>query len=330
MKKAKLLWTIVVGVVVVLVIVVLGAWAMIDRLAKQGIQQGGTYALGVPTTVESVSLSLLGGTLQMDKLNFANPAGYKTAHLMQTGQFQLEVQPGSVLTDTVVVPKIELSGLDMNIESKGLKTNVSMVLDHVKSLGGGSGEQKPSAQAKESEGGGKKVRVDRVVIRDVVAHIELPASGAQPLTVKVPEIALNNVSSDKPVDIATLIGRLMPAIVAGVLEQGKGIIPGDMLASLQTDVSGTVAALGGQATQLAQQASTMVGAQVQNLAQGAQQAVTGVTQGAAGALQKAQESAGGALKGAIGGVAGAASQPAGQTEGKGVGKALEGLFKKEK
>ncbi len=289
MKKAKLAWTIVVGVVVVLVIVVLGVWAMIDSLAKQGIQQGGTYALGVPTTVDSVNLSLLGGSLTMDKLNVANPAGYKTAHLMQTGRFQLEVQPGSVLTDTVVVPKIELSGLDMNIESKGLKTNISAVLDHVKTLGGGSAEQKPSAPAKESERGGKKVRVDRVVIRDVVAHVELPAPGAAPLTVKVPAIELNNVSSDKPIDIATLIARLMPAIVAGVLEQGKGIIPGDMLASLQTDVAGTVAALGGQATQMVQQASTVVAAQVQNMAQGAGKVVTEMSQGAAGTLQKAQD-----------------------------------------
>jgi hypothetical protein len=238
---------------------------------------------------------------------------------MQTGQFQLEVQPGSVLTDTVVVPKIELSGLDMNIEPKGLKTNISMVLDHVRSLGGG----KAAAPAQKSEGGGKKVRVDRVVIRDVVAHVELPMPGTAPLMVKVPMIELNNVSSDKPIDIAELIGRLMPAIVAGVLEQGKGIIPGDMLASLQTDVAGTVAALGGQATRLAQQASTMVGAQVQNLAQGAQQAVTGVTQGAAGALQNA-------VGGITGTAGGAASQPAGQKDEKGVGKALEGLFKKDK
>jgi hypothetical protein len=323
MKKAKLAWKIVGGLVVLLVLVVLGAWLMIDSLAKQGIQQGGTYALGVPTTVESVNLSLLGGSLKMDTLNIANPAGYKTDHLVRTGQFQLEVQPGSVLTDTVVVPKIELNGLDMNIESKALKTNISAVLDHVKSLGSGTAGEKPTASAKESEGGGKKVRVDRVVIRDVVAHIGSPVPGAPPLTVKVPAIELNNVSSDKPIDIATLIARLMPAIVAGVLEQGKDIIPGDMLAGLQSDVAGTVASLGGQATQMAQQASTMVGTQVKNLAQEAGKAVTDVSQGVAGGLQKAV----GGLTGAAGG---AASRPAGQAGEKAVGQALEGLFKKDK
>ncbi len=334
MKKARLVRKIVIGVVLLLVVVVLGSWVMIDSLAKKAVQQGGEYALGVPTTVDTLTLSLLGGSLRMDKLNVANPTGYNSAHLMRTGRFDLAVRPASVFSDTVEVSTFELKGLDLNIEAKGLKNNIEAVLDHIKKLGGESTPAQPSQQ---QGGGGKKIRVNRIVIRDVVAHVLLPIPGSTPLMVKVPTIELNNVGSDKPLDVAELIGRLMPAILAAVLEQGKGIIPADLLAGLQANVAGTVAALGGQATQMALQATNVVNAQVAGALQQveksvpavAQQAVGEVSHQAQGALQNVQNTAAGSLQQAVGGAAGAvpgaASQPADQK--KSAGKSLEGLLK---
>ena len=53
---------------VLLVLIALGVvlWLTIDSIAKTGIERGGTYALGVPTTVDSVSLSLLGGEMRIN------------------------------------------------------------------------------------------------------------------------------------------------------------------------------------------------------------------------------------------------------------------------
>ncbi len=134
-------------------------------------------------------------------------------------------------------------------------------------------------------------------------------------------------------DVAELIGRILPAIVAAVLEQGKGVIPADMLAGLQANVAGTVAALGGQATQLLQQTSTAMAAQantaLKQVGSAVPPAAQGVVEGAGkpvqGALQNVQKAAAGSLETAV---PGAASQPAGG--GKGVGQALEGLIKKGK
>ncbi len=176
MRKSKWVWRIVAVVVVVLVVAVAAAWLMIDHLAKQAVQQGGEYALGVPTTVDTVNLSLLGGSLRMETLSVANPAGYKSDHLVRTGRFDLAVQPGSVLTDTVRIPTFELSGLDLNIEGKGLISNISAVLDHVKKLGGSNGSSTSGASGDTAQPRqqGKKVLVDHILIRNVVAHILLP------------------------------------------------------------------------------------------------------------------------------------------------------------
>jgi len=69
-----------VAAVVLLVVIVAGiAWLYIDSIATTGIEEGATYALGVPTTVEDVSVSLLGGTVKIFGLTVANPEGFKVA-----------------------------------------------------------------------------------------------------------------------------------------------------------------------------------------------------------------------------------------------------------
>lgn len=321
MKKRKLIgWTI--AIIVVLLIAAVGVtWAMIDHLAKRAVEDGGQYALGVPTTVDSVNLSLLGGTMKMDTLNVSNPPGYKSPHLMRTGQFNLSVDTGSVFSDTVVVPVFEIDGLDVNIEPSGLTNNISVVLENVKKVGGdGTASQQPA----QDSGSSKKVRVDRVVIRNVVARVHLPIAG-QPLEVKVAPIELSNVSSDNPagVTVEQLISRILPAIVASVLESGKGILPADLAANLNTQLASTVGALGGQASQMVQQVTSQVSTQVQATVQQvqgqAQQAVQQASEQAQGALQQVQRAAGGVLT----------TQPAGGAAGK-LTKPLEGLLPKSK
>lgn len=336
MKKRKVVFGVIGGIVVLVLAAVLAAWVMIDRLAKRAVEDGGQYALGVPTKVDSVNLSLLGGTLKMNTLNVANPTGYGSPHLMQSGRFHLAVNPGSVFGDTVVIPTFELDGLDVNIESKTLTNNIAVVLDHVKKLGGDSAKPQQQPQPQQQESSSKKVRVDKVVIRNVVAHVILPVPGMKPLVVNVPTIELNNVSSDKGISIDQLISRLMPAILAAILESGKGIIPQDLLASLNTDLASTVNALGGQAAQLVQQGVGQAAAQVQQALQQVESAVPGQVGQAVGHVsQQAQGSLGlvpHATVGQFQNIAGsaAATQPAGQSQQKnGAGKTVEGLFKKK-
>ncbi len=338
--KKKILFG-VLGAVVILLLAVVLAWVMIDSLAKRTVEDGGQYALGVPTTVGSVSLSLLHGNLRMSSLDFGNPAGYKSPHLMEAGHFTLDIKPGSVFTGTIVVPKFELDGLDINIESKDLTNNVSVVLDHVKKLAGGSeqaqqqeqqGKQEQPVQGPESAPG-KKVLVRKVAIRNVVAHVILGVPGTPPLTVKVPKIELDNVSSDKGITVDQLISRLMPAIMAAVVESGKGIIPSDMLAGLNTQLASTAGALGGHAAELVQQGMSQADAQVQQAldkvgkavpAQAAQ-AVGQVSHQAQDGLGKVQQATVGQLLGGA-----TATQPTGkQSSSQKKSNALEGLFSKK-
>jgi len=235
--------------VVVLVVIVLVALGMIDSLAKRGVESGATYALGVETTVDDLDLSLMGGSLRMDGLEVSNPAGYQTPHMMKSGRFDLAVRIGSVFGDTVELPHFELDGLDVNIEQKLMTNNISEVLENLKRF-----ESEAPAEKKP----GKRVKIDRVLIKDVVANVQVAGTGeAGRLSVKVPTIELENVSSDNAdgILISELTARLVMAVVAAVVEKGGDIIPADTLKAISSDVSGLATAIGGNAVDLAKQAT---------------------------------------------------------------------------
>jgi len=232
--------------ILILLVVVAGVvgYLFLDSIAKAGVEKGGTYALGVETQVETLNLSPFSGQLMMNGLNVANPAGFQSPHVMHSGKFDLELVPSSLLGDTVHIKKFELDGLDVNVEQKGAENNISKIMENLKRLGG-DGKAEPDQQEE-----GTKVKIDKVLVRNVTATFHLPL--VQSLEVKVPKLELEGIHSDDGggVVLPKVIAQLVPAILAGVLKQGKDVIPGDLLNGLNGDISGVAQALGGEAEKL--------------------------------------------------------------------------------
>jgi hypothetical protein len=249
----KLLVRLVLAVVVLVIVVGVIGYLWLDTIAKEAVQRGGTYAMGVDTTVDKVSLHPFDGQLQMQGLKVANPKGFNGAHLMQTGTFELELVPGSLMDKTIVLKKFDLDRLDMYIDQQMPSSNISVIMDNLKKLGGG---EKPKEE-KPSEG--KKVRVDLITIRNVVAHVKVLVGPE--LTIKVPLIELKNVTGDNAAGVALpeLMARIVPAVLAAVLEAGKGLLPADLLNNLQGSVSAVTAQLGGQAQEMVKGVQSQVG-----------------------------------------------------------------------
>ncbi len=222
MKKLRRLLVL---IVVVLILVVVGALLMMDSLAKKAVETGGTYALGVETTVDSMSIRLVRGQLKMNGLRVANPEGFESPHLMESGILLVELKPASIFTDTMQLPVLSLDGLDMNIEQTLAGSNVSKILDNLKGLKKKEQQEKPKKPKKP----GKKVRVDKVIIKNVVVHFVL--IGGKGVTVKIPEIELNDVGSGDGGDqsVADLIAQIFPAILEAVVKNSKGIVSDEFL-----------------------------------------------------------------------------------------------------
>jgi len=243
----KLLVRLLVTVLVIVIVVVVVGYFWMDTLAKQAVQRGGKYAMDVETTVDSVSLSPLAGTLRMKQLKIANPDGFSGPHLVSTGTFDLELDTGSLFGDTVELKKFELDGLDMYIEQTVSGNNVSAILANIERRFGGGDEAKDDQKAE-----GKKVKVDLIMIRNVVARVKV--LGGEELTVKVPEIKMEHVTDDNAAGVALpeLMARILPAIVAAVLEKGGNVLPAGLATALQGDIGDVAGVLGGQAEKMIQ------------------------------------------------------------------------------
>ena len=124
----KVLITILAAILIVVVIVAVLVNRFGDRALKVGIETAATRILGVAVTVEEVSLSLFGGTLDLNGLVISNPVGYEYPNLLELGTAHVDVDVKSLLSDTVNIEEIRLDEVTVVIEQKGLSNNLNVVL----------------------------------------------------------------------------------------------------------------------------------------------------------------------------------------------------------
>lgn len=251
----KLLVRVVMAMVVLVIVVGVVGYFWLDVIAKEAVQRGGTYAMDVKTTVDSVSLKPFDGKLQMKGLKVANPTGmgFANPYLIDMKSFDLGLVPGSLMEDTIMINKSELDGLGMSIEQKLPKSNISVIMDNVKKMLGGDKSKEEKASK------GKKYKVGELTIRNVVVHVKVLVGPE--LTIKVPPIEMKNIAGEDGggVTMPELVSKILLAIMAGVVEQGKGVLPADLLNGLQGDIAAVTAQLGGQAQEMVRGVQSQVG-----------------------------------------------------------------------
>jgi len=226
----KLAKALVVLVLILVILVAVGLFA-VDALAKAGLETGGSYALGVETTVEGLDLGLTSGDLAIEGLRIANPEGFSQPLLLEAGKFELALKPRTLLSKTIEMTKFELDGLDVHIEQRAMDNNVAKIMENLEKF-----------ESREDKGPGKKVQVGRIMIRNVRAHFYLLGALGQnePITVRIPQIELEDVASDEAggLMVAELVGKLVKAVIESVLTQSEGIVPDSFLKDLDANISG--------------------------------------------------------------------------------------------
>jgi hypothetical protein len=291
-------WIIRIVILLVLVVVVLGVvgYVMIDKITKQGIEKGGTYAMGVDTKLDGVSLGLLSGNLSINGLSVANPEGFKSDHFLSLGDGSVQVTLGSLMGDKVEVPSLKLNHIDIALEKDQGKANYEVILEHLAQVTGG---EEPAEDA----GEGKKFVIHELIITDV--NVKAEVIGGISVPIKIPEIRMTDIGtdSDKGVLLKDLSGIIVTAILATVVEQAGDILPGGIGEGLQGGLA-AVGDLGDFGVQVigdvTAQAEQIVGEAVEKLDEGAEQvgeAAKAVGDEAGKAVDKLGEGLGGLLGG---------------------------------
>lgn len=238
---------IVIGLILAVGVILLLVMVRGGTLIREAINQGGPALLGVDVKVEDVTFRPLRGHVQLKNLHVGNPKGYKTEGVFDLGLVEVELKPGSLLSDTIIIETVKIEKPVITYE-RGLKnSNIGALLEQ---LEGGkaekpAGEEEPKKPAPEPEAkpksepkaeGGK-----RVIIRD------LQVNGSQ---VKVSLTALQGVAAPIP---------LPPVHLTGIGEESGGTSFGEALGKIIGAILGAVTDVATGAGKLAVDGVTAVG-----------------------------------------------------------------------
>lgn len=277
-------------------VVVVAFW--INDLAKAGIEEGATYALGVNTQLNRAKVGIYSGQFAMSGLKVDNPANFTTPFFMQLKEGEVAVSLGSLTQDVVELPLLGLSGIDIYLEYNGKKGNYEVILENLQRLQPPSDPDQPQPEEPEDQApqDSKKFVVRKIAIRDINVHADVKIVGDQTtkIDLNIPEILLSDVGSgsEEGMQLSQLSGVLIKAILEASLKQGGDLLPQAVLGGLNNGLQ-DIEALG-------QDVATEVGKAIEETGKTldeAGQAVDDVTQQIERTGKQLEENFGGLLKG---------------------------------
>ncbi len=198
-----------IGTVVLIVLLFLGAGLALNRIVKTGIEKVGPLVVGVPLTLDDVDISLLGGSFALQGFEVGNPEGFDSPRAAHVGRMRVDAELRTLLSDVVVIPLVEVARPELTVEFSGGTTNFGRILKGMKS--------------KEKEA---RERTDRR-LRIGTLRIEQPSvrlanlPGGRAMSVDLPGIELTDLSAGggaSPYEVALQIIR---ALNEAVLEAAK-------------------------------------------------------------------------------------------------------------
>ncbi len=196
-----------------------------DKIAKEAIEQGGTYAMGVETTVDSVDIGWTTGSFAMSGFKIANPAGYDAKdRFFGLGSTGVTVDSKSFQSDLITVPTLNMNDVQINLLKKDGKANYDVILDNLKRFESG---EKAEPAPSEGEGPGFIINEIRITNIDVYAAFFPIGGDLTAVPIQLDEVVLTDVGQPSGVKMEELMNIIVKALLSAVANKA-GDLPGGM------------------------------------------------------------------------------------------------------
>jgi hypothetical protein len=188
MKKIILIIFLVLVVALVVGVIVVGL--RLGDIVKSGLETVGPKVTQTSLTVNSVSVSLVGGSAGVNGLVLGNPEGYKTPSAISIGKAAVSLSPGSILSDKVVIRSIKVRDAEITFEGNPLgANNLTKIMDNVNATAGAASKAGTNAAATPAEQkAAKKLEVDDFLITGAKVRASLTGLVNKEISVTLPDI----------------------------------------------------------------------------------------------------------------------------------------------
>lgn len=195
MLKKIILWVIIL-LVLLLIVAALAINPLLSWTSSKAFNKLAPDIIGTPTHVEDVSISVYQGRIEINDLFVGNPEGFSSDKAFSLDKMVLEVEPSSLLGQTIRVEEIAINNPTIIVEYANGKINLSEIQKHLKSRRPAK-EDKPSVDKpdpqKKDKGEGRKLSVNKIELTD--ADVQLIANGKSH-KIESPDIILENVAPE--------------------------------------------------------------------------------------------------------------------------------------
>lgn len=171
---------ILIAFVLIVVIAAVALFFTVNSLIGGGVTKAfnkfGPEITGTKTYIESTSVNVFDGNVGINGLFVGNPKGFEKPSAMETGEIYIDVDPGSLFSDTIVVNEIRILSpkftYDQNLATNNLTTLQKQIDENMKKFKGT--DDKPAEKPEEApteEQPKKTIILHKLVVKE--AEVDL-------------------------------------------------------------------------------------------------------------------------------------------------------------
>jgi uncharacterized protein involved in outer membrane biogenesis len=235
-------WTLL-TVAVLIVASVIIVFLSLDNIVRDVIQDQASASLNVPTTLNSVALSVLGGSLGLSDLEVGSPPNFSAPHTLTLGGCDVAVHYGELRGTPIHVSHITLNNPVLYIEQSNLKLNFQALMDQT--------PQTPTTTTGQAAQPMKLI-IDRLDLNNCQVNFlpGLPGLSTS-ISATIPSLTLTNVGNADGNQNGVAIKEVVMQVITALAAKGEDVVqlPPALKALLTANLSSIGAQLGGDFNQ---------------------------------------------------------------------------------
>ncbi|HAV64638.1 MAG TPA: hypothetical protein DCY13_20010 [Verrucomicrobiales bacterium] len=217
MNKKKLILLIGGGLLVLLLAAAFVAVLNLDRIVKTGVESVGPRLTRTTVSLDGVSIRPFRGFGEIKGLEIGNPAGYEGEFAIRLGNAHLDLDPGSLTAEKVVIESMLIEGAEVILEG-GLKDNNLTAIQKNVAEFSGTQEAAPADEPADQQGASKKLEVRQFRIAGAKVHLRLSAMAGRNVTLIAPDIVLSDLGTGpEGITVAELVQRAIKQLTDEVI-----------------------------------------------------------------------------------------------------------------
>ncbi len=225
MKKTVLIT--VAMVVALTCIVVFFLFISLDTLVTMAVEKYGTEILKADVRLNQTDISASSGKGSLSGLRVSNPDGFETESALELDKVDVHIDMGTIAGNTVVIKEVNLLAPQVTYERGAQGSNLDALKRNITGGESSGSPQKGGADSKDTGGGGKKLIIENLYIREGKVSVSAVGLGGKKMSVGLPTVHLKDIGKDK--------GGASPEEVVKKILDAIGDITGNAVKTLGVD-----------------------------------------------------------------------------------------------